>query len=200
MKRHFLSPVVTKAVAGLVVGCALLVLPARADAQTAPPPAAPAPAASGGLGQGFGDTGQIVISGEAAAFFSKTNKAGWTAQISPALDYFIMPSISIGGNVTALVGDHSHTGFGAGARAGYNLNVTENLGAWPIAGITYAHESSTTGNTTTSLSSTTANFYAPVLYHIIPHLFAGFGPFYNLHIAGTGNHQYGVRSVVGGWF
>ena len=198
-KRHFLSPMVTKAVAGLVFGCALLVLPARADAQTTPPPA-PAPTGGGGLGQGFGDTGQIVISGEAQAFFSKTNKEGWTAAISPALDYFVVPSVSIGGSVTALIGNNSRVGFGASGRAGYNLNVTENIGAWPIAGINYAHESSKSGTTTTSISATTANFFVPVLYHIVPRVFVGLGPFYNLHIAGTGNHSYGVRSVVGGWF
>ncbi len=198
-KRHFLSPMVTKAVAGLVFGCALLVLPARADAQTAPPPA-PAPTGGGGLGQGFGDTGQIVISGEATAFFSKTNKAGWTAAISPALDYFVVPSVSIGGSVTALIGSDSRTGFGASGRAGYNLNVTENLGVWPIAAISYAHESSGSGTTSMSNSATFLHIFAPVLYHIVPHVFAGLGPFYDLHISGVGNHSYGVRSTVGGWF
>ncbi len=198
MMRHFLSPVVTKAVAGLVVGCAL-VLPARAHAQTQAPP--PAAASSGGaLGQGFGDTGQIVISGEANAFFSKTNHAGWTAAITPALDYFIMPSISVGGSVTALIGDNSHSGLGVAVRAGYNLNLTENLGVWPIAGIGYAHESSGSGATSLSASATVAHFYVPILYHIIPHVFAGIGPFYDLKVAGDGNSSYGVKTVVGGWF
>jgi hypothetical protein len=198
MMRHFLSPVVTKAVAGLVVGCAL-VLPARAHAQTQAPP--PAAATGGGaLGQGFGDTGQIVISGEANAFFSKTNHAGWTAAISPALDYFILPSISLGGSITGLIGDNSHSGFGVTARAGYNLNVTEQLGAWPIIGIGYAHESSGSGAASTSLSATLLHFYVPVLYHIVPRVFAGIGPFYDLKVAGDGNNSYGVKSTVGGWF
>jgi len=198
MVRHFLSPVVTKAVAGLVVGCAL-VLPARARAQTeAPPPAAAS--GGGGLGQGFGDAGQIAISGEANAFFSKTNHAGWTAAISPALDYFIMPSISVGGSVTALIGDNSHSGYGVFARAGYNLNVTEQLGAWPIVGIGYAHESSGSGAAAISGSATVAHFYVPVLYHIVPRVFVGIGPFYDLKVAGDGNSSYGVRSTVGGWF
>jgi len=198
MVRHLLSPVVTKAVAGLVVGCALLVLPARAHAQDAPAPAHVA--TSGALGQGFGETSQIVISGEANAFFRKTNHAGWTAAITPALDYFIMPSVSVGGSVTALIGDHSHTGIGVAARAGYNLNLTENLGVWPIAGIGYAHESTGSGATSVSASATVAHFYVPILYHIIPHVFAGIGPFYDLKVAGDGNSSYGVKTVVGGWF
>jgi hypothetical protein len=85
--------VVTKAVAGLVVGCALLVLPARADAQTAPAPA-PAPSGGGGLGQGFGDAGQIVISGERLPRFSKTNNEGWNSRLQPAADYFVIPAVS----------------------------------------------------------------------------------------------------------
>lgn len=198
MKRHFLS-VVTKAVAGLVVvGCAL-VLPARAHAQTQtqPPPAA---SGGGGLGQGFGEQGQIAISGEANAFFTKTNHAGWTAAISPALDYFVIPSVSVGGSVTLLIGDNSTTGIGVAGRAGYNLNFTEQLGLWPIAGIGYAHVSSGSGTTSSSVSATVAHFYVPVLYHIIPHVFAGLGPFYDLKVAGDGNNTYGIRSTVGGWF
>jgi hypothetical protein len=202
MLRPLLSPVVTKAVAGLVVGCALLIVPARAHAQEAAPPPPPPAASSGGggLGQGFGEAGQIAISGEATAFFSKTNHAGWTAAISPAADYFFMPSISVGGSVTALIGDNSHTGIGVAARAGYNLNFTEQLGVWPIAGIGYAHESSGSGTTSSSISATMAHFYVPVLYHIIPHVFVGLGPFYDLKIAGDSNSSYGVRTTVGGWF
>lgn len=198
MVRHLLSPVVTKAVTGFVVGCALL-LPARVHAQTP----APAPAATGagaGLGQGFGDTGQIAISGDLNAFFSKTNHAGWTAQIQPAADYFIIPSVSVGGSVTLLLGDNSTTGIGVAARAGYNLNFTDQLGVWPIVGVGYAHVSSGSGTTSTSASATVAHFYVPVLYHIIPHVFVGLGPFYDLKIAGDGENTYGIRSTVGGWF
>ena len=193
-KRHFLSPMVTKAVAGLVFGCALLVLPARADAQTAPPPA-PAPTGGGGLGQGFGDTGQIVISGEAQAFFSKTNKEGWTAAISPALDYFVVPSVSIGGSVTALIGNNSRVGFGASGRAGYNLNVTENLGVWGKVGVAYQHAS--VGNL--SASTTWLTLFVPILYHLMPHLYIGAAPYYNLKVAGDGEHNYGFTYVIGGW-
>jgi hypothetical protein len=197
MKRHLLSVVTKAVVGGLVFGCAL-VLPARvhAQTQTQPPPAA----GGGGLGQGFGEAGQIAISGELNAFFSKTNHAGWTAAITPALDYFILPSISVGGAVTALIGDNSRTGIGVAARAGYNLNVTENLGAWPIAGIGYARESSGSGAASSTLAATFAHLYLPILYHFVPHVFAGIGPFYDLRIAGDGNSSYGVRSTVGGWF
>src|SRR5438477_13218771 len=87
MVRHFLSPVVMKAVVASVVGCALLVLPTRAQAQDA---------SGGGLGQGFGAQGQIAISGDLGASFDKVNNGGWRFGITPAGDYFILPSVSAG--------------------------------------------------------------------------------------------------------
>jgi hypothetical protein len=197
MVRHFLSPVVTKAVAGFVVGCAL-VLPARAHAQTptAPPPAAAS--GGGGLGQGFGDTGQIVISGDPGALsasFVKVNHGGWTAAVTPAADYFVVPSVSVGVNATFLIGADDRKGFAVGARAGYNLNVTENVGAWPLLGISYLHESGPFAG-----SATRGQVYLPILYHFAPRVFAGIGPFYDVKLAGDGNNSYGVKSTVGGWF
>jgi hypothetical protein len=113
---------------------------------------------------------------------------------------FIVPSVSVGGSVTALIGDNSHSGYGVAARAGYNLNFTDQLGIWPIVGIGYAHESTGSGAASVSGSATVAHFYVPVLFHIVPRVFVGLGPFYDLKIAGDGNNSYGVRSTVGGWF
>jgi hypothetical protein len=192
MVRHLLSPVVTRAVAAVVFGCTLLLLPARASAQDAA-----ASGASNALGQGFGAQGQLVISSEMNAGFRKTNHQGWVANIKPAADYFIVPSISVGAAIGVAIGDNSAKGFEVGARVGYNLNVTEHVGAWPIVGIAYSHASASGGFST---SSTFANLYVPVLYHVIPHVFVGIGPFYDVHLAGDGNHSYGVRSIVGGWF
>ena len=86
MVRHPWSPVVTQAVVGLVVGCALLVLPAVARAQAQPGASA--------LGQGFGERGQLVISGEDFFGFDKVNHAGWRLTLKPAVDYFIMPAVT----------------------------------------------------------------------------------------------------------
>lgn len=195
MVRHFLSPVVTKAVAASVVGCALLFLPTQARAQDPAPAATPAPA--GALGQGFGEQGQFVISGEMNAGFTKVNHAGWVLGVKPAADYFIVPSISIGAALGFAIGNDDAKGFEVGARAGYNLNVTENIGVWPIVGVSY---NKVTGANNSGFSSTYGNLYLPLLYHIVPHVFAGIGPFYNLKIAGDGEHSYGFRSTVGGWF
>jgi hypothetical protein len=193
MVRH-LSPVVTKAVAVLVFGCALLALPARANAQDA------AAAGGGALGQGFGDKGQLAISGELGTSFDKVNHGGWTFLIKPAGDYFVIPSVSLGGFAALVLGNNSRTEEGVGVRAGYNLNVTPNIGVWPKAGVAYDHASVASGQTTVSTSTTWVTVDAPIMFHIIPHLFVGLGPYYYLKVAGDGNTGYGVHSLVGGWF
>jgi hypothetical protein len=188
MVRH-LSPVVTKAVAALVFGCALLALPARANAQTQPAP-------SGGLGQGFGDKGQLVISGEDFLGFDKVNHAGWTLTVKPALDYFLLPAISLGAVVTYIKQSGDASAVLVSPRVGYNLNVTDNLGAWLKIGFAYEHSS--VGNASSSATFLTA--YLPIMFHIVPHLFVGIGPYYNLKVSGTANSGYGFSSLVGGWF
>jgi hypothetical protein len=202
MVRHFLSPVVTKAVAGLVVGCALSMLPARAGAQApeAVPPPAPASAPAGALGQGFGEAGQIVISNEGFFGFDRVNRVGYDVVLKPSVDYFIMPAIS-GGLVAAYVKSTKGTGAdvtttGFGLRGGFNFNVTENVGVWGKVGVLYQHDSA--GMAT--FSTTWISAFVPVMYHIVPHLFVGLAPYYNIKIAGDGNHNYGVSWLIGGWF
>ena len=55
---------------------------------------------------------------------------GRSASSPPPTD-FIVPSISIGAALGFAIGNDDAKGFEVGARAGYNLNVTENIGVWP---------------------------------------------------------------------
>jgi len=176
MVRHFWSPVVTKAVAASVFLGALLAVPARANAQTPPPGTA------GALGQGFGDKGQLVITNEALLGFDKVNHGIYTLTVKPALDYFVVPSVSAGLVASYVQRTGGSKTEGVGARVGFNLNVTENLGVWPSAGIIYEHDSA--GNA--SFSTTWVRGFLPVLYHFVPHFFAGLAPYYNLKVAGDG--------------
>lgn len=201
MVRHFLSPVVTKAVAGLVVGCALSLLPARAGAQDpapAPPPASTS-TSSGALGQGFGEQGQIVISGDATVHFDKFNGGGWIFEVRPAADYFIMPSVTLGAVVGFGIDSAENKGVLVGGRAGYSLNVTESLSVWGRAGISYNRVSSPgIGNMTVTRSATVVNLSLPIMYQVVPHLFAALSPYYNLNL--SGNDSVGFASIIGGWF
>jgi hypothetical protein len=187
--RHSLSLEVTKAVvAAAVVGFALFALPARAQAQAAPP-------GGGALGQGFGDKGQLALSSEAFIGFDKVNHAGWGLAVKPALDYFILPSISAGLVVSYSKRSGDISGFGVGARAGLNLNVLENLGIWPKVGVIYEHD--TAGPA--SFSTTWISAFVPVMFHPIAHFFIALAPYYNLKVAGDGEHSYGFSTLFGGW-
>ena len=156
MVRHFLSPVVTKAVAGLVVGCALSMLPARAGAQTpdgpAPPPA-PASAPLGALGQGFGEQGQIVISGDASVHFDKFNGgAGSSSSDPPRTTSSCRRSRWARSSASASIATR-YKGVLVGG--GYSFNVTENISLWGRAGLSYNRISSPTAPRMTVTNSAT---------------------------------------------
>jgi hypothetical protein len=191
MARHLLSPAVMRAVAALVFGCTLLILPARARAQDAS-------GASNALGQGFGAQGQLVISGEDFFGFAKENNAGWRLTLQPSVDYFVVNSISAGAVAAFIMGNNSYKEELIGVRGGFNVNVMEHLSAWAKVGIAYDHIS--LAAPAPSFSTTWLTAYLPIMYHIVPHLFVGVGPYYNLKITGDGNTGYGFSSLVGGWF
>jgi hypothetical protein len=200
MVRHFLSPVVTKAVAGFVVGCALLALPAGARAQD------PASAAVSALGQGFGSQGQLVLSadlsggppftGLGGAHFDKTNGGGWNFEIRPAADYFIIPAVTLGAVVGFGMNGDETKGVLLGGRAGFNFNLNEHISFWARGGLSYSYVS-VSG---TSFSDTYLSGNLPILYHFVPHLFVGIGPYYNLNVTGDGPNNYGFTTTIGGWF
>jgi hypothetical protein len=176
-----------------VVGL-LTALPGRASAQDPPPPA---PMPAGSLGQGFGEAGQLVISGEMYTVFQKVNNQGWAFNIQPAADYFIIPNVTIGGAVGFGIGNDDRKAFRVAPRAGFNFNFTEHVSIWGKAGITYGWQS--VGGA--SASESYFNLFVPINYHIVPRVFVGVGPFYNLKMSGDfAATNYGFTSVVGAWW
>ena len=186
MVRHFLSPVVTKAVAGLVVGCAL-VLPARAHAQTtAPPPAAAS--GGGGLGQGFGEAGQIVISGDRAGRRPSTWRRALRQGEPRGLDF----DDSSGGGLLHHAGrvgrrpssadrpnDASTRASLVGRTRRLQLQrhgATSASGA--DAGFAYDHVRAGTG--ARLLPRHVPEPHVPDPVSLVPHVFVGIGPYYNL--------------------
>jgi hypothetical protein len=197
-----IRPTVT---AAAPLALALLLAPplARAAEPTAPAAEAssggfaPAPAAAGG----FGAEGQLALSMGATAdqpfFFHKTSGGGWQLHVEPAADYFIVPHVSVGGRV---VYDHDSGGgsnaVGLAARAGYDLAIDDRFSFWPLGGLAVTYAS---GNHT-SHTDTWVTAFAPVLFHPAPHFFVGLGPSVNIHLSGPGGTEYGVDSIIGGWF
>jgi len=144
-------------------------------------------------GGSFGAPEQIAISGDLEAHLH----SGWELRLHPAADYFIIRNVSVGGaaGVTYTSGSPATTVIDIGARAGYNLAITDVVGIWGRAGLFYSHYSRHPDSSTTAL----LRLDAPILIHLVPHLFVGLGPYFTQDVNNSG-HGYGVDSTVGGWF
>lgn len=177
-----------------------------ASAQETSPPAEGGGFATAAGGPGFGTTGQFVISMGATAdehlFFHKASGGGWTLHLAPALDYFIVPRVSVGGVLAYTHGSGGGTNASGsnaitfGARAGYNFDINDRFGVWPMGGIIVDWFSANHVSTTNTFFSV----FAPFLFHIAPHFFVGAGPSFLANLSGPDANQYGIDSIIGGWF
>jgi len=165
--------------------------------KSVPTPFAASPSA------GFGAIGQWVVSlrttgdGGGYAFFHKPSGGDWELSLHPSIDYYITISVSLGATFgyrysPAATGT---TVVDLGARAGFNLNINDNIGFWPSAGLG-ANINSTNHHTDTSA---TFGIFAPFLYHLVPHLFAGIGPSFSVQLNDGNGKVYGLDFVLGGW-
>jgi hypothetical protein len=199
-----------------VLACTLALLSAAtAQARGADDPSTEdAPFASGGNksgsapfaaspSAGFAATGQWVLSlrttddGGGYLFFHKNSPGDWTLSQHPSIDYFIASSVSLGATFgyTYSPAATGTTIVNLGARAGFNLNINDHVGFWPSAGFGLNVDSEN-HNTNTS---TTFGIFAPFLYHLVPHLFAGVGPSFAVLMSGGSGKTYGIDFVLGGW-
>lgn len=193
----------------------------RAFAQepTSPPPVV------GGMAGVFGERGQIVISndlvfdGPAVNLFheshSTTGASSTTAfQLRPEIDYFISPSVSVGGVLGVVrASDNSTNGGSAttislGARGGYNMPLTPMVSVWVRLGLSYERISfSGGGGPDVSAYKIPLSLFAAFLWHPIPHFFLGAGPAFATDLTSKveGNDadkvtDIGITSVIGGYF
>lgn len=97
----------------------------------------------------FGDRHQLAISSDAGFSLTNTNVSGGggsttTLMLRPAVDYFVIDSLSIGGflglEYTAPPGG-SATALSVGPRIGYNLRFSEHFSVWPKLGFSFASTS-----------------------------------------------------------
>jgi hypothetical protein len=174
----------------------------------------------------FGQTGHLAISSDAGLFISNTSISGQdgsttTIQLRPAVDYFIVDNLSLGGflgfDYTNQAGDSGHTtSFSIGPRVGFDIVLTELFTVWPKVGLSYAHTSinqtvptTTTVNgvpvtTSTSVSESSnalaLNLFVPFMLHPAEHFFIGFGPAFDVDL--TGDNKATIiagRLTLGGW-
>lgn len=168
----------------------------------------------------FGGKGQLAISSDAALSISNTSLSGakgstTTFQFAPAVDYFVIRNLSLGGSVLfnySSAGSGHSTSFGIGPRAGYNFPLSDLVSVWPKAGLSIANTSQTidvvnpVGNGTTTTSTSTSNtalalnLFVPLMFHPAPHFFAGFGPFLDTDLSGDAKATtFGGKLTLGGW-
>jgi len=173
-----------------------------------------------GPAERFGHGGQFAISSDNALTISNTTVNGvpgstTTVQLEPAVDFFLIDNLSIGGFVEFMYvstqGGHAST-FGIGPRVGYNVTLSDLISVWPKAGLSIDTTNST-GNSvanggaaleTTSASTNTTNLalnlYVPLMFHPAPHFFAGFGPFLDADLTNSARVvTWGGEVTLGGW-
>ncbi len=187
--------------------------------ETAPLPVAPA-------ATGLGVVGQIVISDDLLLSATRSSQSfmGQSASstnllLQPALDIFLAPNLSIGGQLRLGVsssnnnGDASTTTIGLLPRIGYNIPIGPTASIWPRASLAYVHYSYDTTGGAYSTSSYTASFilFVPVLFQPAPHFFIGGGPYLSTDLISkyesggvsmdtAKTTSFGLLSTVGGYF
>jgi hypothetical protein len=221
---------------GLALGMVTAAGSAAAQYPPPPPPppgggygyAPPPPMMGGGGQQRFGDQGQLVISNDAnvSLIGTSTSNSGpstLTFTVQPALDYFVIPNLSIGGFVLFTHAGESSGGpastsqssnaYGVGARVGYNIGITDTISFWPKLALLFDGSSTSppNGAAGTSTSAFDVQIFAPFLLHPVKHFFFGLGPFvqtdltssYSTGGASANNPpkttEYGLMFDLGGW-
>ena len=167
---------------------------------------------------GFGAQGQIALSADLQLDIvhrSQGQGSRTTAVIRPALDYFIMPNVSVGGFIGfssgsassgPLAGNLDLTEVSLGARAGYDLRLADALSLWGQLRLSYAHDSFTAPvGTGTGGSIVALTIYVPLIFQPAAHFFVGAGPVLSQELVDSVANQsnatdFGLLSIVGGYF
>jgi hypothetical protein len=170
----------------------------------------------------FGLKSELAISSDAGFSISNTSISGrggstTTLQLRPAIDYFVIDDLSVGGFVgvdyARTSGAHTTT-FSIGPRVGYNFTLSEKFSVWPKAGFSYSTTSVSVNqgatpvgggavemvSTSTSSSGLALNLFVPFMSHPVQHFFLGFGPALDVDLTGDVKATtIAGRLTIGGW-
>jgi hypothetical protein len=175
----------------------------------------------------FGDTGVLALDASSSIGGTYTWYDGgtWsgTVDIEPSLDVFVRDHFSVGGllilstqrykgvnTLDGTTGDSTSTTLGGGVRVGYEVPIAPWVSWYPRAGFTYSHSESTADHRPHfAISRGTFVASAPFLFHIVPHVFVGAGPYVDVDAiakidstSGASNPatSVGATILIGGWF
>jgi hypothetical protein len=160
----------------------------------------------------FGNQGELALSSDAAILIDHSSQGRTRIQLAPALDYFIIKNLSIGGTISLAYTKFSlgsETIVGIGPRVGYNLMLSDLMSIWPKIGFSYTHSNSSVGTAvgpSTTLSTSkdgdaiSLNLFVPFMFHPAEHFFVGLGPFLDADLSGSNKVTvYGIKLTLGGW-
>lgn len=179
-------------------------------------------------GPRFGDRGQWVFTGDVGGRVAHTggstsstvtDDTATTVSISPGVDVFIVPHLSLGAAALIAYSDtksRSRTTLGVGPRVGAEIPLGRSFSLYPRLLFSYVHvldEASASPFTTVGGAATSSSgdifaltAYVPVLAHVAPHFFIGFGPSLYHELSrtfGTSSGdlatRVGASLEVGGW-
>jgi hypothetical protein len=143
--------------------------------------------------------------------FSDNGGSGTAFSLAPAVDYFVIDNLSIGGQLMLGILNSSPpapqqgrttTLFGIAPQVGYDFILSDTITFWPK--LFFAFAGASTSNNGGSFNSGTLGVFLPFLFHIAPHFYLGVGP--DLGGGGNGNNRppkittFGAMATVGGWF
>jgi outer membrane protein with beta-barrel domain len=210
--RHALQPGMSMKVSCLVSFFSLITVSAAAQERQreSPLPNVVADSPSGR----FGLKGQIAVSSDTGLSISNTSVSGidgssTTLLLRPAVDYFIVDNVSIGGflgiEYTSAPGGSS-TAISVGPRVGYDIPLSDRFSLWPKLGFSFASTSQKTDDVAgipgedESSTSVQLNLFAPFMFHPVEHFFIGFGPAFDVDLSGDSKATtIAARLTLGGW-
>ena len=169
----------------------------------------------------FGTPGQVVIT-NGFAFSAERyipDDGGLTnssISLTPAADLFVLPGLSVGGHLgyarswlTVSPYEVTTDELMWGLNLGYAWSPLERLSLWPSVGVSF-NVSWSGGNTmlgTQNQRSTGVSYGGslPLLFHVAPHFFLGFGPIVTRYAASWGDTtqrttRIAANTFIGGWF
>jgi len=212
------------------------------------------PAAARADGSHFGGAGQLAISDDQSlggatnvgsggvvpsapsststasfqfATVGNNGGSGTEFSVAPAADYFVIPNLSVGGNILFGVFSPAHgngpgataTLFGIAPRVGYNIPITDMISFWPKVYFSYLTVNASSNGNSSGANAAAIGLFAPLMFVPTPHFFLGIGPDFSTQLSSnaTGTTtvngvsqngtqalpkvtQVGLQATIGGWF
>jgi hypothetical protein len=155
--------------------------------------------AFGGTARELERQGNFAVTNNAGfGFFHQLNTpTSTTFTLRPALDYFVIDHLSVGGAVqfdfSSFPGAPDTTTFGIAPEVGYELALSDTWSFWPQAALPMSFPSRGNANLTLIIT-------APFLVHPAEHFFFGIGPGFSQVLTSNPTTSITGGFLIGGYF